>query len=110
MNPFLEVPVITEETKIETSGFFRSPKIVTQEKQETLRLRPGEIETYQSDGENVHLIMKSGKEHFVTWSFDMFDQALVSYNNTINSKENKGKFGNVAITQKPDKVALKPVN
>ena len=110
MNPFLEVPLVVETTRVAVkNNFWKSPHLVTEQKQETLRLRPGEIETYQSDGaDKVHLTMKSGKQHTVAWPFDMMDQALISYNNTINSKDNKGKFGNVVVTQKQDKIDLKP--
>lgn len=108
MNPFLEIPIKQSTTKIVSSGLLKPDKLVTEEKPSILRARPGEMESYEPEGEGVLFIMKSGREHHSPWSFDQMDQALSSYNDTINNPKNKGKFGNVVINDAPkvDKVEV----
>ena len=113
MNPFLEIPIIISgnEVKQKGKGLFAKPEYLIERKEVTLRARPGEFESYHAGIRGGTVIrMKSGGEYISTWSFDEMDTAITSYNDTINAKDNKGRFGNVVIKprQKPDEVALKP--
>jgi hypothetical protein len=109
MNPFLEIPITATDSRVTSSDkLFKSPKVETVTKEVTLRARPGEIESYHSApfDNGILIVMKSGKEHHSSWTFDQMDVALHEYNGMINAKESRGKFGNVVVNHSARKLQV----